>query len=173
MLNQISEGLQIGDLNYLVSDKIHIDEYNSKMGQPQDVVTMSFKVRDLMPASDLVSFLENGYDWVLDADVSTGEVTDNHRLVFVEMQRRPGLFKSISEMLDDLDHLTGIKPDAWKFKWYKTDSYLPLTEETFEESVPSTPDKYDQSIKAFETYKKESYKLNDDVDRIKKLSGII
>ena len=67
----ISEGLQMGDLNYLVKDTIHIDEYNSKMGQAQDVVTLSFKIRDIMPANDLVSFLENGYDWILDADVST------------------------------------------------------------------------------------------------------
>jgi len=172
MSSQLSEGLQMGDLNFLVGDKIHIDEFNSKMGQPQDVVTMSFKVRDLMPASDLVSFLENGYDWVLDADVSTGEVSDNHRLVFVEMQRKPGLFKNIAEMLGDLDHLTGIKPDAWKFKWFKSDNYLPLNEETFEESVPSTPDKYEQSVKTFAKYKSESQKLNDDIETIKKLSGI-
>ena len=70
MSQLLSEGLQIGDLNYLVSEKIHIDEYNSKMGQASDVVTLSFKVRNIMPANDLVSYLENGYDWILDADVS-------------------------------------------------------------------------------------------------------
>jgi len=173
MSQLLSEGLQIGDLNYLVSEKIHIDEYNSKMGQASDVVTLSFKVRDIMPANDLVSYLENGYDWILDADVSTGEVSDNNRLVFVEAQRRPGLYKYISEMLTDLDHLTGIKLDKWKFKWFMNEDYLPLNEETFEKVVPTTPDKYEKSVAAFASYKTESQKLTDDINTIKKLSGII
>jgi hypothetical protein len=173
MSQLLSEGLQIGDLNYLVSEKIHIDEYNSKMGQASDVVTLSFKVRDIMPANDLVSYLENGYDWILDADVSTGEVSDNNRLVFVEAQRRPGLYKYISEMLTDLDHLTGIKLDKWKFKWFMSEDYLPLNEETFEKVVPTTPDKYEKSVAAFASYKTESQKLTDDINTIKKLSGII
>ena len=128
MRNQISEGLQMGDLNYLVDETIHIDEYNSKMGQASDVVTLSFKIRDIMPANDLVSYLENGYDWVLDADVSTGEVSDNERLVFVEVQRKPGIFNYIKEMLGDLDHLTGIKPDSWKFRWYKSGDYVQMND---------------------------------------------
>ena len=126
-----------------------------------------------MPANDLVSYLENGYDWILDADVSTGEVSDNNRLVFVEAQRRPGLYKYISEMLTDLDHLTGIKLDKWKFKWFMSEDYLPLNEETFEKVVPTTPDKYEKSVAAFASYKTESQKLTDDINTIKKLSGII
>jgi len=171
--NQISEGLQMGDLNYLVSDTIHIDEYNSKMGQASDVITLSFKIRDIMPANDLVSFLENGYDWVLDADVSTGEVSDNDRLVFVEVQRRPGIYKYISEMLTDLDHLTGIKSDEWKFRWYKSSDYVPMNEEEFNTLVPLTADKYEESVKNFRAMKNEAEKLNKDIDDIKRLSGII
>jgi len=172
MSNQLSEGLIMGDLNYLVSDTIHIDEYNSKMGQPQDVVTLSFKIQDVMPANDLVSYLENGYDWVLDADVSTGEISENSRLVFVEVQRKPGLYKYISEMLTDLDHLTGIKADKWKFRWYKTDEYQPMNEENFSKIVPLNPDKYEESINNFMKIKNETKKLNDDIETIKKLSGI-
>jgi hypothetical protein len=173
MSNRIDEGLKIGDLNYLVSDTIHIDEYNSKMGQPNDVVTMSFKIRDIMPANDLVSFLENGYDFVLDADVSTGEVSDNERLVFVEMQRRPNIFKYISEMLTDLDHLTGINRDKWKFRWYKSSDYLPMNEENFNKVVPLDASKYDESIENFTKIKNESAQLNKDISDIKRLSGII
>ena len=76
-------------------------------------------------------------------------------------------------MLTDLDHLTGIKLDKWKFKWFKSDEYLPLNQETFEKIVPTTPDKYLESIEAFESYKVESKKLSDDINVIKKLSGII
>jgi hypothetical protein len=171
--HQLSEGLQMGDLNYLVSDTIHIDEYNSKMGQPQDVVTLSFKIRDIMPATDLVSFLENGYDWVLDADVSTGEISDMNRLVFVEAQRRPNLYKYISEMLTDLDHLTGIKPDKWKFRWYKSSDYMQMNEENFTKVVPMTPEKYEQDVTQFERITEETKKLNNEIEAIKKLSGII
>lgn len=173
MYNRIDEGLKIGDLNYLVSDTIHIDEYNSKMGQPSDVVTLSFKIRDIMPANDLVSYLENGYDFVLDADVSTGEVNDNERLVFVEMQRRPNIYKYISEMLSDLDHLTGIGRDEWKFRWYKSSDYLPMNEENFNKMVPLDASKYDKSIESFAKIKTESEQLNKDINDIKRLSGII
>ena len=170
---QLSEGLLMGDLKYLVSDTIHIDEYNSKMGQAQDVVTLSFKIRDIMPANDLVSFLENGYDWILDADVSTGEVSDNERLVFVEAQRRPNLYKYVSEMLSDLDHLTGIGINEWKFRWYKQENYQPMNEENFTKIVPLSPEKYEETVQKFVAIKNETKKLNSDIADIKRLSGII
>jgi hypothetical protein len=171
--HQLSEGLQMGDLKYLVSDTIHIDEYNSKMGLPQDVVTLSFKVRDVMPANDLVSYLENGYDWILDADVSTGEIRDMDRLVFVEAQRHPKLYKNIKEMLSDLDHLTGIKPEEWKFSWYKSKEYQPMNEDNFSEIVPLSPDKYDEALKNYELHENGRKGLNDELSQIKKLSGIV
>jgi len=173
MNKQLNEGLQADDLKYLVADTIHIDEYNSKMGEPSDVVTLSFKVKDLMPANDLVSFLENGYDFVLDADVSSGEIRDNERVVFVEVQRRPGIYKYVSEMLDDLNHLTGIKRDDWKFRWYKSDDYVQMNEENFDKFVPLTAENYDKSIESFNSVKSNTQKLNSDIEAIKKLSGII
>jgi len=172
MSKQLDEGLQMNDLKYLVDDTIHIDEFNSKMGQASDVVTLSFKVKDLMPATDLVSFLENGYDFVLDADVSTGEIRDNERLVFVEVQRRPGIFKYVSEMLDDLNHLTGIDRSSWKFRWYKSNDYIAMNEENFEKFVPLTAEGYEKSIEEFNKVKSDTKKLNNDIEEIKKLSGI-
>jgi hypothetical protein len=171
--NQLNEGLQADDLKYLVDNTIHIDEYNSKMGDPSDVVTLSFKVKDIMPANDLVSFLENGYDFVLDADVSTGEVADNERLVFVEVQRRPNVYKYVNEMLDDLNHLTGVERGSWKFRWYKSNEYQPMNEENFNKSVPQNPAQYEESIKSYNRVKSETEKLNNDIEAIKKLSGII
>jgi hypothetical protein len=173
MNKQLNEGLQANDLKYLVADTIHIDEYNSKMGEPNDVVTLSFKVKDLMPATDLVNFLENGYDFILDADVSTGEIRDNERVVFVEVQRKPGIYKYIGEMLDDLNYLTGVKREDWKFRWYKSNDYVQMNEENFEKIVPLTADKYDKSIEEYSNVKNESEKLNSDIEAIKKLSGII
>ena len=114
--HQLNEGLHKQDLIYLVGDKIHIDEWDSKMGDPDEVITASFKVKQRMPAQDLVSFIENGYDWVLDADVSSGEIHDGQFLVFVEMPRRSGVYENLCELLEDLAHLTDIKLSDWNFK---------------------------------------------------------
>lgn len=141
MIN-IFEGARIGDLTNLISEKIHIDEYSSKLGPADDVVTISFKIKQKLPAEDLVSFLENGYDWVLDADISTGEIVDGEYLVFLEIPRRKNLFDRMSELLSDLKYLTGIKPNKWICRWYREDNYWPFDKNNFSKFVPNTSMKY-------------------------------
>ena len=85
----MDEGLDHGDLKRLLHPKIHIDEFKSKMGDDADIIVLSFKITDKAPAEDLMSFIERGYDWVLDADVSSGELEDSEYLVFVEIERKP------------------------------------------------------------------------------------
>jgi len=75
--------------------------------------------------------------------------------------------------LTDMDHLTGIKPGEYKFKWYKQTDYLPMTEENFRQIVPVTPKKYMESVDHLEQVQTESKKISDDLHRIKKLSGLI
>ena len=72
-INQLNENLEHNDLKRLVHPELHIDEYKSKMGDDSDVCVVSFKVSGKEPAADLVSFIEKGYEFVLDADVSSGE----------------------------------------------------------------------------------------------------
>lgn len=172
MTKNLNEGLRAKDLAFLVGNKVHFDEYDTKMGAPEDVITVSFKIKQRMPAEDLTSFIENGYDWVLDADVSSGEINDGEYLVFVEMPRRAKVFQQITELLEDLAHLTDIKPNDWQFKWYKQKDYFPLSEKDIAEVVPDTPDKYKKYIEEFINVDKEQSKLVDDIDQIKKLSGI-
>jgi hypothetical protein len=171
-MRQLSEGLNKEDLIYLVGDKIHFDEYESKMGENQDVITASFKIKQRMPAQDLVSFIENGYEWVLDADVSSGEVHDGEFLVFVEMPRQEGIFENMMELLSDLQHLTDIKLTEWKFKWYKQKDYHPLDEETISQFVPTSPEKYKEFTEQFKPFVKNQEALSDELAQIKKLSGI-
>ena len=172
MRHQLSEGLNAKDLLYLVGNKIHFDEYDSKMGDADDVVTVSFKVKQRMPAEDLTNFIENGYDWVLDADVSTGEIDDDEYLVFVEMPRRGHIFERMIELLDDLQHLTDIKLKDWQFKWYKGDEYYPLEEVTITEIVPDSPRKYRDAVEQFQPIDDEKKGLTVDLSQINKLSGI-
>jgi hypothetical protein len=169
---QLNENLSTQDLVNLVGNKIHFDEYDSKMGDNPDVVTASFKIKQRMPAKDLVTFIENGYDWILDADVSSGEITDGEYLVFVEMPRRSQVFEQMIELLDDLHHLTDIKLNEWKFRWYKDNNYYPLEETSIKQIVPDSPAKYKQMVEQFGSVKQEQNSLNDEILQIKKLSGI-
>jgi len=91
----------------------------------------------------------------------------------VEAERSSGLYKQIQEMLTDLDHLTGIKPDKWRFRWFKQDDYMPMTEDNFKPSIPSTPEKYIESVDHYGIVEKNKKQISDDLDRIKKLSGLI
>jgi hypothetical protein len=172
MSQWLNEGLRKNDLQYLVGNKIHFDEYDSKMGDPDDVITVSFKVKQRMPAEDLTSFIENGYDWVLDADVSSGEIDDGEFLVFVEMPRRARILTNLTDLLNDLSHLTEIELDDWQFKWYKQKDYFPLDEASLSEIVPDSPSKYREYVEQFSGVEEEQKDLSDELSTIKKLSGI-
>jgi len=55
--------LHSNDLVHLVSNIFEIDSYASKMGSDNDVVVLSFTVEDHEPATDLVNFIERGYEF--------------------------------------------------------------------------------------------------------------
>jgi hypothetical protein len=171
-MRKLFEGARAGDLDYLIAPKIHFDEYESKMGRSDSVITASFKIKQKEPAEDLVSFLENGYEWVLDADVSTGEIDDGEYLVFLEVRRRKDITDKMMEMLDDLQHLTNIKPKNWKFKWYKQSDYQPLTRESLRETLPMTPEDYKAMTGSFEKVKEGVAELLPEIMDLKRLSGI-
>ena len=64
---KLNEGLRRGDLDKYVSETFSIDRYSSKMGEDSDIVVLGFTVKDKMPATDLMEFIETGYTFVLDA----------------------------------------------------------------------------------------------------------
>ena len=82
------ESLEYKDLDGLMKPTIHVDEFSSKMGDDDDIITLSFFLRDNQAAKDLMSWFEKGYDFVIDADKSPGEIKPNRYLVYVEMRRR-------------------------------------------------------------------------------------
>lgn len=130
------------DLKDTIGDKIHIDEYKAKMGDDEDIIVISFKSTYRDQATDLVNFLEKGYDWILDADVSAGELEDGSYLVFIEALRRPSIPNKIVKMLEDMEHLTGITASAYEFQYSKEIDYTPLTVETLTSKIPLDPRKY-------------------------------
>lgn len=162
--NHLCENLEIGDLNRLIHNELHIDEYKSKMGSDDDTCVLSFKVTGKDPASDLVNFFEKGYDWILDADVSAGEKEDGDYLVFIECQRDPNLPEKIMALISDLLNLTEQQMEDWRFRYYKSTDEYPLTIETLQSTIPLTVEEYRKKYENDQDHK--------DIDKLKSAAGI-
>jgi hypothetical protein len=113
MKQLLNEGLDYMDLENQLVPIISIDEYQAKMGKDNEIVTVAFTVKGEAVGDDLVDWLERGYDFVLDAEVSEGEISDGKYLVFVEMNRRHKVPERIIELLHDLKTLTGLDVKDW------------------------------------------------------------
>ena len=142
--SNISEGVEMGDLGRLVKPEMTIDEFRSKMGEDKDIVVVGFTILGKEPADDLVNFVEKSYDWVLDADISSGETSDGNYIVFVELQRKPESSEHIYTMLEDMMNLTDQKIEDWVFSYYKGVEKLPVTLENLEKTIIKTPEEYEQ-----------------------------
>lgn len=138
----LREGLEQGDLKRLVHDELHIDEFKSKLGRDEDVCVVSFKVKGKEPANDLVNFVEKGYDWVIDADVSSGEMDDGDYIVFIECERDEAIPRNIINMMHELMNVTGQKASQWRVRYYKSPEEHSLTLETLKKLIPTNPTEY-------------------------------
>lgn len=113
MTRIINESLDYLDFENQIEPRISIDEYAATMGKDSEIVTVGFTVNSEEVGNDLVDWLERGYTFVLDAQVSEGELPNGKYLVFVELSRRTKTPERIIEMLDDLKTLTGLEVKDW------------------------------------------------------------
>lgn len=143
-MHQLNEGLLSGDLKFLVNNIFEVDSYSSKMGDDQDIVVLSFTVESQKPAQDLVTFMENGYDFVLDADHSPGELSDGKYKVFVEIERNRRIHEQILELLGGLKNLCEI--EDFKFRYHKSFDSIEANAENLNETIPKTKEDYDVTI---------------------------
>lgn len=141
---QLNEGLRPLDLKEMIYPTFEVDVHASKMGEDRDVCVVSFQVKDRAPANDLMEFIEKGYYFVLDSDVSSGENEDGEYSVFVELPRTSNLAEHIKEITYGVRKLTGI--NEFKFKYHKQDSIHEATEEAMKSVIPATPEAYDGLI---------------------------
>jgi len=109
----INEGLDYHDLEGIVLPVVSVDEYSAQMGKDSEIVTLAFTVKNKNAGEDLSDWFERGYDFVLDAQVSEGELSTGKYLVFVEMNRRTSVPERIITLLDDLETLTNMKLKDW------------------------------------------------------------
>jgi hypothetical protein len=165
MKENLTEGLRPLDLENLVYPIFEVDTYKSKMGEDQDVCVISFHVKDREPANDLMEFVEKGYNFVLDADVSSGENDRGEYYVFVEISRSPRLARQIDEMLYGFKKLTGI--NEWRFKYHKDQDKYEVSEENLRKVIPSSPSLYEGKLKKYQVENLKKFfdkTLMDDLD---------
>lgn len=138
------EGLEENDLERLIHPELHVDEFKSKLGDDEDVIVLSFKVDTKEPANDLVAFIEKGYEWVIDADISSGEMDDGSYIVFVELDRSEDAPENIMSLMEDLMNLTGQTVENWRVRYFKSRTERELDLEALTALIPLTPDAYNR-----------------------------
>jgi len=138
---QLSESLSFKDMEGLIKPTIHVDEFSSKMGDDDDIIVISFFVRDPQAAKDLMSWFEKGYDFVLDADRSPGEIKPGRYLVYVEIRRRSTAGGHVEQLLDDLNTLTEFA-DSTAWTMHYKNKEIPFTRDAFDATVPLSPKAY-------------------------------
>jgi hypothetical protein len=141
---KLTEGLGAKDLKELVSEVFTVDQYKSKMGEDQDIVVLGFRVKEKFPAVDLMEFIEKGYSFILDADISSGEEHDGQYQVFVEIERSPQLATQLKHLFSGISQLTDCHD--WKFRYQKAGASVPFNEETVVKHIPLTPEDYKNKI---------------------------
>ena len=175
----LSEALEYKDMEGMIKPTIHVDEFASKMGDDDDVIVVSFFVRSKQAADDLANWFEKGYDWVLDADTSPGEIRPGRYLVYIEMRRRSQAGAKISDALDDLNTLTEFNSAAdWTMHY--EDQEVPFSRETFDRLVPLSPKEYrerrEQDLNemrvAAGVEPKQIYEREQDIRQLQSAAGI-
>lgn len=183
-MSNLFEGLEQGDLARLIHPELHVDEFCSKLGDDSDVIVLSFKVTAKEPANDLVSFIEKGYNWVLDADVSSGEMDDGSYIVFVELDRDKEAPEFINELMNGLMNLTHGDLSDWRIRYFKSRKEKSFSLDAIQQLIPTTPEAYNKlysnnqeeldNLKAVAGVKVDTKApKNDYTESLRNLAGII
>ena len=142
MTRILTEGFDYKDLEGQIDPVISVDEYAANMGDDDEIVTLAFTVKGQQASEDMVDWFERGYDYVLDSEVSDGQVSKGKYLVFVEMNRRTTVPERIVELIEDLETLTQLPLEDWTIildkKEYKADV------EQLKQVIILSPSKYRQ-----------------------------
>jgi hypothetical protein len=156
MSNQpLNEGLRADDLKDNIYPMFEVDTFRSKMGEDQDVCVLTFQAKDRYPAKDFMEFVEKGYPFVLDADVSAGENDKGEYAIFVEIERNENLAENIKELTYGLSKLTGI--DDWEFKYYKGNKTYEASSDNLREVVPLNKHSYNEAVNRVKTENIKSF----------------
>ena len=170
-MTNITESLRANDLKHLVKKVFGIDCYKSKIGNDEEVVVLSFTVSQEEPAKDLENFIEMGYDFVLDADITPGETDDGDFVVFVELERGRHLVDEIAEIVKGVNKLTG--HDYMRFRYFKSFKSQDATEENLRSTIPLDKESYEIATERNKIDNFSEFFVNSYADEIKLLDESI
>ena len=136
----LNESLRADDLRNLVKKVFEIDSFKSKIGNDEDIVTLSFTVDQDEPAKDLENFIEMGYNFVLDADVTPGELDDGKYRVYVELERTRHSAEQIFEIVEGVKKITDL--EDMRFRYFKSFKSELATLENLQAAVPESKAAY-------------------------------
>jgi len=166
-MSNLSESLRAEDLKDLVKNVFEIDNYKSKIGNDRDITVLSFTVDSKDPAEDLERFFEMGYQFVLDAECTSGEMDDGKYRVFVEIERNRHLPEQIVELADGVKKITGL--EDLRFRYHKDFKSKEVTEDALKSALPLTPDDYDRVIQESGLNNFSNFFRNSYVDQVELL----
>jgi hypothetical protein len=168
---EFNMSLRANDLQDLVKKVFEIDSYQSKIGDDENVIVLTFTVDREDPAKDMENFIEMGFDFVLDADVSPGETDDGTYKVFVEIERSRHAPAQILELLDGIERLTGM-PDM-RFRYFKSFKSLDATHANLATVVPTDKKSYIAATKRYQEDNYENFFSTSPVNNIKVINESI
>lgn len=143
------------EMSFYVLPTIKVDSHQAKLGDDVDVCVLKFETTNKDVAKDLVSYIETGKKYVLDADFSPSKNTNGQYDVFVELERNEQLPENIIALSRDIEQTTGMLP--WTFTFHKGENSYKLTQENLNNQIPTTPNEYefltndeiDEDVKSF------------------------
>jgi hypothetical protein len=128
------------DLKEVVKDEISIDEFEPKTGEKENVAVFGFYVTEKAVGDDLANFLDKSSFDFRDVEVTPNPNPDNLYMVFVEVDRQPGIVDMIKEVAKDVVNIAG-KMD-WRGKPLLSDRPFDLDDPQLEGLVKTTPEEY-------------------------------
>ena len=92
------------------------------------------------PAKDLETFFEMGYNFILDADCTPGEMDDGKYRVFVELERSRKVAEQVFEIVEGVMKITGL--EEMRFRYFKSFKSELATLKKLEEIIPKDKNSY-------------------------------
>jgi hypothetical protein len=100
-----------------------------------------------------MNWFEKGYDFIIDADRSPGEIRPNRYLVYVELRRRSTAGGHVETLLNDLNTLTEYDVSDWTMHYKGKET--PFSRDEFDSQVPLSPrayrERYDKDLNEVRT----------------------
>ena len=134
---KLFEGLRAGDLEYVVSPYVSIDQYTAKLND--DNIVIAFFCNEREVANDLYLFLEKLYVIeIKDIEISDSLTEDNKYILFVEVDRNQKFPELLLDIIDSINFLINKEVKDWDFVTFGMKKKNTLSIENIRKSVRLT-----------------------------------